>query len=153
MPLPWKRIDTSLNGTIKRESASPMSQASGGQDGASLARKLSSGTDSPDGWEKMFAPISPRYRYDDLILNPSVQACLESALAQVTCHAVIYDAWGLRAKEPYGGGLSLNLYGPPGTGKSMTAEAVAERLRRTVIRIKYANIISKYPGDTNKAIV
>jgi SpoVK/Ycf46/Vps4 family AAA+-type ATPase len=149
---PWKRIETSLNGTVKRLSAPPMPQAAGGQDGPPLTRKLSGAAASPDEWEMLFAPVSPRYRYEDLILSQSVQARLESALALVTCHPILYDAWGLRAKEPYGGGLSLNLYGPPGTGKSMSAEAVAERLLRMVIRIKYADIISKYPGDTNKAI-
>jgi ATP-dependent 26S proteasome regulatory subunit len=35
----------------------------------------------------------------------------------------------------------------------MTAEAIADRLRRMLIRMSYADIISKFPGDTNKALV
>jgi hypothetical protein len=153
MVLPWKRIDPPLNGSAKRPTAPPMPQASGGQGGPPPARKLASGADAPGEWEKLFVPETPRYCYEDVVMSPSTRARLEIALGGVTCRPIVDDVWGLRAKDPYGGGLALNLYGPSGTGKSMIAEAIAQLLGCLIIRASYANLISKYPGDTNKAIV
>ena len=48
--------------------------------------------------------------------------------------------------------IILNFYGKPGTGKSMTAEAVAKELGKKVYRINYADLESKYVGDTPKNI-
>ncbi len=153
MSLPWKRIDPSVNRAVRQASgASPEPPASGGGEGPPLTHKMG-GTAAPDGWEKLFTVAAPRHRIEDLVLAPAVRTQLEDALALVTCYAILYKAWRMEDSEPYGGGLALNLYGPPGTGKSMTAEAIAARLCRPLIRIKYAELLSKYPGDTNKAIV
>lgn len=46
----------------------------------------------------------------------------------------------------------LNFHGPPGTGKSMVAEGIATYLGRPFIRVDYAEIESKFVGDTPKNI-
>lgn len=63
------------------------------------------------------------------------------------------NEWGL---SELGIGLresfSINFFGPPGTGKSITAEAIACKLGKSIIKVNYADIESKYVGDTPKNI-
>lgn len=46
----------------------------------------------------------------------------------------------------------LNFYGKAGTGKTMTAEAVAKALNKKVYQVNYAELESKYVGETPKNI-
>ena len=62
----------------------------------------------------------------------------------------MFDEWNLKAiMSP---SVLLNLYGDSGTGKSMTAEALADRLGKKVIRATYADIESKYHGEGPKRL-
>jgi hypothetical protein len=64
----------------------------------------------------------------------------------------MYDDFGLGEIDPYGGRTAINLYGPPGTGKSFAADAIANELGMGIIRVSYAEIESKYVGETPKNI-
>lgn len=44
----------------------------------------------------------------------------------------------------------FQLYGEPGTGETMAAHAVAHYLDKDIIEVNYADIESKYVGDTPK---
>ena len=46
--------------------------------------------------------------------------------------------------------LFVNLYGESGTGKSMSAHAIADALGKKLICVNYADIESKYVGETSK---
>ena len=48
--------------------------------------------------------------------------------------------------------ISFNFFGPPGTGKSFAAEAIAHHLDKNIIKVNYAEIESKYVGETPKNI-
>lgn len=100
-----------------------------------------------------FVPRKPRRSMDDLILPAAVQDRIELAMSQLDHHDVLYRDWNLRKIDPYRTGTALNFYGPPGTGKSLAAEAIAERRGRPLIDVNYAEIESKYVGDTPKNIV
>ena len=93
-----------------------------------------------------------RYSLDDVILSEEALRRVRGMLAKVERHHVLYEEWGLKKLEPSSGRLAFNLYGPPGTGKTMLAEALAARLDRPVIEVSYAEIESKYVGDTPKNI-
>ncbi len=54
----------------------------------------------------------------------------------------------LRAKTSSG----ILLYGPPGTGKTLLAKAVAGQIQANFISIKGPELMSKYVGETEKAI-
>jgi ATP-dependent 26S proteasome regulatory subunit len=99
-----------------------------------------------------FAPEPPRRRLSDLVVNPITDKQLRTALAKVKYHKTLYEDWGLASVHPEGRGVALNLYGPPGTGKTFAAEAIAEFLKRSIIRIDYAQIESRFVGDTPKNI-
>lgn len=101
----------------------------------------------------MFMPEVPRRRLADLVLNAETEKQLRTALAKVQYHKKLYTDWGLADIHPEGRGAAINLYGLPGTGKTFAAEAIAEYLKRPIIHINYAQIESRFVGDTPKNIV
>jgi SpoVK/Ycf46/Vps4 family AAA+-type ATPase len=107
----------------------------------------------PDDTAAMFVPEAPRRRLADLVLNAETEKQLRTALAKVQYHKKLYGEWGLAEVHPEGRGAAINLYGPPGTGKTFAAEAIAEYLKRPIIHINYAQIESRFVGDTPKNIV
>jgi ATP-dependent 26S proteasome regulatory subunit len=100
----------------------------------------------------LFSPQEPRRHLSDLVLSAETERQLRTALAKVQHHDKLYREWGLETIHPEGRGLAINLYGPPGTGKSFAAEAIADHLERPIIRIDYAQIESRFVGDTPKNI-
>lgn len=101
----------------------------------------------------LFVPELPVRRLADLVLNAETEKQLRTALAKIQYHKTLYQDWGLETIHPEGKGVALNLYGPPGTGKTFAAEAIAEHLRRGIIRVDYSQLESRFVGDTPKNIV
>jgi SpoVK/Ycf46/Vps4 family AAA+-type ATPase len=100
----------------------------------------------------MFIVERPRRQLKDLIIPQSTMNQLSSLLTKIKYHHVLYNDFGLGEIDPYGGRTAVNLYGPPGTGKSFAAEAIAHELGMGIIRANYAEIESKYVGETAKNI-
>jgi SpoVK/Ycf46/Vps4 family AAA+-type ATPase len=88
----------------------------------------------------------------DLIVPQPVRHRIDLALAQVDNHEILYQEWDLKRIDPYRTGTALNFYGPSGTGKSLAAEAIASHRGQQLIDVSYAEIESKYVGDTPKNI-
>src|SRR4029079_1829561 len=68
----------------------------------------------------------------------------------------LHDAlpiWGLDRVLEKGKGTVVLFAGAPGTGKTMTAEAMAHRLGRPLHIADYAELESKWIGETEKNIV
>ncbi len=101
---------------------------------------------------EMFVVETPRRQLKDLILAADTRRQLHGLLTKIKYHRVLYEDFGLAEVDPYGGRTALNLYGPPGTGKSFAAEAIAHELGLGLIRANYAEIESKYVGETAKNI-
>lgn len=101
---------------------------------------------------ELFIVEQPIRSLDDLIVSPSTRQQIDNLLAKVLYHRELYEDWDLQKIDPYGGRTAINLYGPPGTGKSFCAEAIAHNLKRGFIRVNYAEIESKYVGETPKNI-
>src|SRR5579859_5783029 len=100
----------------------------------------------------LFTPEAPRRHLSDLVLTPATERQLRTALAKIEYHDRLYHDWGLETIHPEGQGIAINLYGPPGTGKSFGAEAIADHLKAPMIRVDYAQIESRFVGDTPKNI-
>jgi SpoVK/Ycf46/Vps4 family AAA+-type ATPase len=100
----------------------------------------------------MFEVETPRRKLDDLIIPEATMMQLRSLLTKIRYHHVLYEDFGLREIDPSGGRTAINLYGPPGTGKSFAADAIASELGMGIIRANYAEIESKYVGETPKNI-
>ncbi len=102
--------------------------------------------------EALFETETPVRRLADLVVPPSASRQIETLLTRIRHHSVLYEQYGLNEVDPHGGRKSINLYGPPGTGKTFGAEAIASELGLDIIRVNYAEIESKYVGETAKNI-
>lgn len=94
----------------------------------------------------------PMKKLDDLVLPEETRIQISSLLQKVKLHETLYTTFGLNKVDKSGGRLAINLYGPPGTGKSACAEAIANELECKFIRVNYAEIESKFVGETPKNI-
>jgi SpoVK/Ycf46/Vps4 family AAA+-type ATPase len=97
--------------------------------------------------------IAPRRSLDEVILPPGTRRALDTALAQVTQHDLIFNRWGLGERHPAGVALAFNFAGPPGTGKTICAEAIAHALGRRLLLVRYAELESLWAGETPKNVV
>jgi SpoVK/Ycf46/Vps4 family AAA+-type ATPase len=96
--------------------------------------------------------IAPHRTFDDVILPPATRRALDTALAQVTQHDLIFKRWGLGERHPTGLALAFNFAGPPGTGKTICAEAIAHSLGRRLLLVRYAELESLWMGETPKNV-
>lgn len=109
---------------------------------------------SGDGTEDtvVFVAREPMYEMENLILTEETAKELRTLKARFTHHSLVYDTWGLGKIDPAGRHIAFNLYGPPGTGKTMCVEALAGEWGKKIIDVNYAEIESKYVGETGKNI-
>ncbi|MGI4829712.1 MAG: ATP-binding protein, partial [Janthinobacterium lividum] len=96
--------------------------------------------------------VAPRRTFDDVILPPATRRALETALAQLTQHDLIFKTWGFGERHSTGLGLAFNFAGPPGTGKTICAEAIAQSLGRQLMVVRYAELESMWMGETSKNV-
>lgn len=101
---------------------------------------------------EMFELESPRRSLDDLIVSQATRLQIEMLISKIKHQHTLYEVWDLKRVDPYGGRTAINLYGPPGTGKSFCAEAIARTLGKPILRVNYAELESKYVGETPKNI-
>ena len=95
----------------------------------------------------------PTARWEDLIVPDVVKGRLQRNMS-VLRHRETLLAWGFGDIPGYGNRVvvALNLVGPSGTGKSFAAQVVAHELDRPLMIVDYAQLESKYVGDTSKNI-
>ena len=99
-----------------------------------------------------FTPQRPLYSLDRLILDEATHTAIREALNLVEQQQLIYDTWNLKSIDRTGRKVALNFYGLPGTGKTLAADAVANFLGREILLVSYAELESKYVGETPKNI-
>lgn len=99
-----------------------------------------------------FEAREPLYDMENLVLPPATLSQLQTLKARFEQHALVYEQWGLSKTDPCGKHIAFNLYGPPGTGKTMCVEAVTRLFGKKLIDVSYAEIESKYVGETGKNI-
>lgn len=97
-----------------------------------------------------FFPSEPKYFMDDLIVTEKVHDELQTIIEAERCWKQVFDDWGLGSVMADKRNLFVNLYGDPGTGKTMAAHAIAHSLNKKMICVNYAEIESKYVGETSK---
>ncbi len=99
---------------------------------------------------KQYVAEKPRFAFSQLVLADDVAQRINEALAILQNKDKLFRQWGLSCiMSP---SVLLNLYGDSGTGKTMTAEAIASKLQKNIIRASYADIESKYHGEGPKKL-
>ncbi len=92
----------------------------------------------------------PHCTMADLILDDAAASQLLDVISYFQNRDLLFVQWGLEERFSFQDGLAVNLYGPPGTGKTMAAHAIASALGKQMICVDYAEIESKYVGETSK---
>ena len=96
--------------------------------------------------------IEPRRTFDDVVLPETTLRSLNHALALVRKHDLIFRQWGLAERHSSGLGLAFHFAGPPGTGKTICAEALAYALDQRLLVVRYAELESRWVGQTAKHV-
>jgi SpoVK/Ycf46/Vps4 family AAA+-type ATPase len=96
--------------------------------------------------------VEPRRSFDDVVLPQTTLRALNHALALVRKHDLIFHHWGLAERHSSGLGLAFHFAGPPGTGKTICAEALAYALGKKLLVVRYAELESRWVGQTAKHV-
>ena len=89
---------------------------------------------------------------DDIILPQSVKDEILDVATYAENSHLVFEIWGFKKTHKFSKRIGVNLYGPPGTGKTMAAHAIAKNLNRKILIVNYADIESKFVGETPKNI-
>jgi ATP-dependent 26S proteasome regulatory subunit len=96
--------------------------------------------------------IQAAYRWDDIVLHEDHRRQLEEICDHVRHRDRVFGDMGFATRMPLGSGLSVLFSGPPGTGKTMAAGVLARELGLELYRIDLSQVVSKYIGETEKAL-
>lgn len=99
---------------------------------------------------QQFTISSPKYSMDELIVTDELRDELQTVVSAQQCYTQVFEQWNLQSVMKSRRNLFVNLYGAPGTGKTMAAHAIASSLGMKMICVNYADIESKYVGETSK---
>jgi len=94
--------------------------------------------------------ITPKYRWNDLVLPEDQIAQLREIAKQVQYRQTVMAAWGFENKLSLGHGINALFAGPSGTGKTMAAEVITNDLGLDLFKIDLSAVVSKYIGETEK---
>ena len=97
-----------------------------------------------------YPETAPKYELKDLIISDAVFEELKTIMSAEKCRDIVFEKWNLKSVLGEKRNLFVNLYGHPGTGKTMAAHAIASALGKKIICVNYAEIESKYVGETSK---
>lgn len=154
MGIPWNPPNNSEGASIPKINSPLKSAADARPQTSSLEPENSSSNSKKDGnrAEISFAARKPVYSLSDIVLNNQVKQQIKILISRIRNHKLLYETWGLKKIDPQGTHIAVNFYGPPGTGKTMCAEGLASELKKDLIEVSYAEIESKYVGETGKNI-
>lgn len=104
------------------------------------------------GRRQLVETVAPRRTFADVVLPPATLEAIRHALALIRKQNLIFEQWGLAERHGGGLGLAFHFAGPPGTGKTIAAEAIATTLARKLLVVRYAELESRWAGQTAKHV-
>ncbi len=94
--------------------------------------------------------VTPRYRWDDLILPPKIKEQLQDLVNYLAEQETVFHRWGANKIRARGYGIKALFSGGPGTGKTMAAEVIASTLGLDMFRVDTSSVVSRWVGETEK---
>jgi hypothetical protein len=91
-------------------------------------------------------------RLDDLVVPDELRVQLDEIVQWHRSSHRVRWSMNLGAAEPAGTGLTCLMSGKPGTGKTFAARCLAAELGLNLYRIDLSQVVSKYIGETEKAL-
>ena len=96
-----------------------------------------------------FKAVIPKFKMEKLVVSDELQEKITNTISIIKNINLIYNEWGFSDVDSKPR-VILNFYGPPGTGKTMAAHGIADALSKKIIIANFAEIESKYVGDSPK---
>lgn len=100
----------------------------------------------------LFNAYIPKWNFDNVYIKKEARENILTALNMIKFKDKLFNEWNLKGNKDTGRATCLNFWGKPGTGKSMAAEAIANYLDKKLLIVNYAELESKYVGETPKNI-
>ena len=97
-------------------------------------------------------PLTTVHTLADVVLPPRARARLADLERRLEHRERVTTEWGFARHHDNAGGLVALFHGPPGTGKTMTAAAVAASAGLPAYVVDLSALVSKYIGETEKAL-
>lgn len=94
----------------------------------------------------------PKARLESVVLSEALKLQVSQIIKAVKARETVFEKWGMGEVYGTGRGISALFSGPSGTGKTLTAEAIAGELDRSMRVVRIAGIMDKYVGETEKHI-
>ncbi|WP_217277605.1 ATP-binding protein [Corallococcus exiguus] len=101
---------------------------------------------------RLVTHILSRAVFDDLVVPPHLRDTLVDIVGFYRAAPRVRAEMGLSGASPLGRGLSCLFSGSPGTGKTFAAQCLASALGLNLYRIDLSQVVSKYIGETEKAL-
>lgn len=101
---------------------------------------------------EQYKPVDSDVTLKQVYLDKECEDEIKNALLLIQERKKIQEEWGLGLQGISSRGIVLNFYGKPGTGKSHAAKAIANELGKQILIVNYAELESKYVGETPKNI-
>ncbi|MFA5033969.1 MAG: ATP-binding protein [bacterium] len=109
-------------------------------------------TKSENDEDSPFTIKEPRVDITRAVLKPAKKKEVEEIIGYIKNKKIIQEKIGLIKSIEKGFGCILLFGGPPGTGKTLLAEAIAKELDKKLCTVNYAQMTSKFVGETGKNI-
>lgn len=100
-----------------------------------------------------FVVEEPIYSFADMVIPEELKSAIDDATSIFKYRPKLFDEWNLGRVIKRPTNVCINFYGQPGTGKTMAAHAVAKALSMKLLKVNYADIESKFVGETSKNLV
>lgn len=85
-----------------------------------------------------------------MILEDSLKEKIEIIISAEKNYHQVFEVWNLQSVIKNRKNILVNFWGTSGTGKTMAGNAVANALGKEILIVNYAEIESKYVGETSK---
>ena len=96
--------------------------------------------------------VEPRAKLSDVCMPAAVATQIEDLVRAAGVRRTVFERWGVAARQSGGRGVIALFHGAPGTGKTLTAEAVAGELGRTMVRVALPQILSRWVGEAQRSL-
>ncbi len=97
-------------------------------------------------------PLTTVHTMADVVVPARTAEQLRELEARIGLRERVSGDWGFAAHHDGASGIIALFHGPPGTGKTMTAAAVAGAVGLPAYIIDLSALVSKYIGETEKAL-
>lgn len=97
-------------------------------------------------------PLTTVHSLADVVLPPRTRARIGDLAARLAHRDRVLRDWGMAAHHDNAAGLVALFHGPSGTGKTMTAAAIAASIGLPAYVVDLSALVSKYIGETEKAL-